>query len=398
MLRILLSTVIFPNRFEVNRGIYIKRLVSELAFQARLSIVVPVPYVPSFLRRSGRGFYAELGRKEQLDGLEVNYPRFVVIPKVFRFLHGPFLFLSVYRFYRRLVQRERPQILLGFWTFPDGFANVLMARIFGLPVVIGCLGSDVNQLTKPRIQRALIGWTLRNCDQVIAVSAALKEEIVMRLGVVPERVTVMPNGIEPGRFVPRDRDEMRRKLGLDPMARIAICVARLEPVKGVDMLIRAFCRIPDERCQLMVIGDGTEMESLKGLIEQAGAGERIRLLGAKPHGEIPDWINAADLLVLSSRTEGWPNVLMEAFSCGKPVAAFRVGGVPEIVNDPALGILVDAGDVEGLSRAIKEGLQRSWDATLIRRRVQGRSWAVVAEELHQILQQVLERRSSAPLS
>ncbi len=394
MLRVLLSTVIFPNRFETNRGIYIKKLISELAQRDRVTISVPIPYVPPFLKHSARGFYAKLERRERLDGLEVYYPRFVIIPKIFRFLHGPFLFLSVFPFYRRLVRRERPQILLGFWTFPDGFANVLMARILGLPVVIGCLGSDVNQLTRPRIQRALIAWALCNSDRVISVSGALKQEIVKRLGVPPEKVTVMPNGIETDRFEPLDRDEMRKKLGLEPAAKIAVCVARLEPVKGVDLLIRAFAEIPDEACRLVVVGDGGERKRLEGLVSELGVAGRVRLVGDKPHGEIPFWMNAADLLVLSSRTEGWPNVLMEAFSCGKPVVAFRVGGVPEIVNDSELGILVPPGDTERLARAIEEGLQRQWDPSIIRRRVAGRSWAVVAEELHQLLQDVVEQRSS----
>lgn len=392
MLRILLSTVIFPNRFEINRGIYIKKLITALAQRDRVSISVPIPYVPAFMKRSRRGFYVEIARTERLDGLEINYPRFVIIPGVLRFLHGPFLFVSVFPFYRRLIRETRPDILLGFWTFPDGFANVLMAKWFGLPVVIGCLGSDINQLTRPRIQRALIGWALRNCDQVLAVSEALKGEIVGRLGVVPERVTVLPNGIEVDRFIPQDRDAMRKSLGLNTSDRIAICVARLEPVKGVDLLIRAFARIQHKRERLVVIGDGSEMERLKALIAELGMSERVQLLGARPHEEISRWINAADLLVLSSRTEGWPNVLMEAFACGKPVAAFRVGGVAEIVNHPALGILADPGDLEGLARAIEEGLDRSWDPVFIRKRVEGRSWAVVADELHQELQRVLERR------
>jgi len=379
MLRILLSTVIFPNRFEINRGIYIKKLIAALAQRDRVSISVPIPYVPAFMKRLRRGFYAEIARTERLDGLEINYPRFVIIPGVLRFLHGPFLFVSVFPFYRRLIKEKRPDILLGFWTFPDGFANVLMAKWFG-------------QLTRPRIQRALIGWALRNCDQVLAVSEALKGEIVARLGVAPERVTVLPNGIEADRFIPQDRDAMRKSLGLSMSDRIAICVARLEPVKGVDLLIRAFARIQHERERLVVIGDGSEMERLKALIAELGVSERVQLLGAKPHEEISRWINAADLLVLSSRTEGWPNVLMEAFACGKPVAAFRVGGVAEIVNHPALGILAEPGDLEGLARAIEEGLDRSWDPVFIRKRVQGRSWAVVSDELHQELQRVLEHR------
>lgn len=389
-MKILLSTVIFPNRFETNRGVYIKKQAVELARNSRLSIIVPVPYFPRFLKSSSLDFYARIPREDTIEGLPVKYPRFFIIPKIFRFLHGPFLFLSVVRFYHRTVVGERPDVLLGFWTFPDGFANVLMARLFRLPVVIGCLGSDVNQLAKPFLQRKMISWTLRNCNQVIAVSEALKTEIVERLHVPPKRVTVIPNGIEEGKFLPQDRDKMRQLLGLDRERRIAVCVARLEPVKGVDILVRAFSRVRTEGKLLVVVGDGGEMPHLQALVEELGISDSVSLVGAKPHEEIPCWIGAADLVVLPSISEGWPNVLMEAFSCGKAVVASRVGGVPEIVNAPTLGILVPPGDEVDLAKGIEEGLERHWDPEIIRARVKGRGWDVVAQELRGELKKVVE--------
>ncbi|HHS83917.1 MAG TPA: glycosyltransferase family 4 protein [Gammaproteobacteria bacterium] len=390
-INILLSTVIFPNRFEINRGIYIKKQALELARRDRLTIVVPVPYLPSFLGSTPLGFYAKIPREDNIDGLQVHYPRFFIVPKVLRFLHGPFLFFSVCRFYYRVIRDEKPEILLGFWAFPDGFANVLVAKIFKLPVVIGCLGSDINQCTKTYLRRKMIGWTLRNCDQVLSVSEALKAEMVNRLNVSPQRVTVIPNGIEEEIFYPRDRNEMREVLGLEKQCQIAVCVARLEPVKGIDILVHAFARIRRDGRLLVIIGDGEEMSRMKSLVEELGLSRSVLLLGSKPHDEIPDWINAADLLILPSRTEGWPNTLMEAFSCGKPVVASRIGGVPEIINSPMLGIMTNPGDAEDLARGIEEGLARDWDAEVIRARVLGRSWAVVTDELRTELQQVLQR-------
>ncbi len=391
MIKILLSSVLFPNRFEINRGVCIKKQAVELARRDKVTILAPVPYLPSFLSNSTRGFYAKIPQEDQIDGLPVRYPRFFIIPKILRFLHGPFLFLSVFRYYHRVVKSEEPEILLGFWAFPDGFANVLMAKFFKLPVVIGCRGCDINKFTKPYIQRKLIGWALRNCDQVLSVSEALKTEIVNRLDVPPHQVTVIPNGIEEQRFYPQDRDEMREILGLAKGKKIAVCVARLDPIKGVDVLLRAFAQVDSSETQLVVVGDGDEKQHLENLIERLGLSNRALLVGSKPYDEIPQWINAADLLVLPSITEGWPNTLMEAFSCGKPVVASRVGGVPEIVNSPVLGIMVSPGNEDELARGIEEGLTRSWDSDAIRARVQGRSWAVVADELRSELNRVLQR-------
>ncbi len=391
MIKILLSTVIFPNRFEINRGVCIKKQAVELARSDIVTVLVPIPYLPSFLSGSARGFYAKIPREEAIGGLLVRYPRFFIIPKILRFLHGPFMFLSVYRYYRQIVKTEKPDILLGFWTFPDGFANVLIAKCFKLPVVIGCRGCDINKFTNPYLQRKLIGWALRNCDQVLSVSEALKTEIVNRLDVPSHRVTVIPNGIEEERFYPQDKNEMREMLGLKKGHHITLCVARLEPVKGVDVLVRAFAQLDGNGKQLIVVGDGNEMQTLAALVDELGVSDRVLLVGSKPYDEIPRWVNAADLLALPSITEGWPNTLMEAFSCGKPVVASRVGGVPEIVNSPRLGIMTRPGDVDDLASGLKEGQAREWDADTIQARVQGRSWAVVADELRAELKQVLNR-------
>ncbi len=304
------------------------------------------------------------------------------------------MFLSVYRFYRQVINRDKPDILLGFWSFPEGFANVLIAKCFKLPVVIGCRGSDINQLTKPCIQRKIISWTLGNCSRVLSVSEALKTEMTRKLGVPAERITVIPNGIEEDKFYPQEQGKVRETLGLNKRDRITVCVARLETVKGVDILVRAFAQVRCEGRLLVIIGDGEEMPRLKTLVEELGLSNHVLLPGSKPHDEIPLWVNAADLMVLPSLTEGWPNVLMEAFSCGKPVVASRVGGVPEIVNNPSLGIMTRPGDADDLAREINNALERQWDADIIRARVLGRSWATVAEELRCELTQILEGHKS----
>ncbi len=394
-IKILLSTSIFPNRFEINRGVYIKKQIQELALRNRVTIMAPVPYLPRFLKGGARGFYAEIPIMDHIDGLEIRHPRFFVIPKLLRFLHGPFMFLSLIGEYRRAVRRERPDVMLGFWAYPDGFATVLLARLFRLPVVVGVLGCDINQLTRPYLHRVMIRWALDNCDQVLSVSDALKRVMVERLGLSPRKVTVIPNGIQEGSFSPQERDRAREMLGLAREEQIALCVARLEPIKGVDVLLRAFARIQRSGRRLVVIGDGGEMPRLRALVEELDLAHRLQLVGARPHEEIPVWMNAADLLVLPSLNEGWPNVLMEAFACGRPVVASRVGGVPEIVCRPALGILTRPGDEEDLARGIEEGLERKWDRKTIRARVQGRSWAVVAGELQRELERVLERHRSA---
>src|SRR3546814_5870610 len=92
-------------------------------------------------------------------------------------------------------------------------------------------------------------------------------------------------------------------------------------------------------CRLAFVGDGPARSALARRRDEHGLGERVILAGARPHAELPTWMQAADLLCLPSHSEGVPNVVLEAMSCGLPVVATRVGGIPEVLPDLA-GILV----------------------------------------------------------
>ena len=385
---ILLSTIIFPNRFEVTRGVYIQKIAQGLKKLSNLSISVPIPYIPQFINLQNYKFYKRIPKIDTLDNLKVFHPRYFIIPKIFRFLHGPFLFASTYFFYRKLIFKTKPDILLGFWTFPDGFANVLLARTHSIPVVIGCLGSDINHLTKNYIQRKFITWSLHNCNKVLSVSEALKENIA-KLGIPKSEIIVIPNGIEADKFYPIDKSETRKKVSISSTSKIILCVSRLSHEKGIDVLLKSFKILPKKNVNLLIIGDGSERDNLTSLSKQLEIDDKVSFLGTINHAEIPLWINSADLMVLPSRTEGWPNVIMEAFSCGIPVVATNVGGVPEIITSRDLGIIVPAEMPEKMAEAMQHGLEKKWNSEIIRNLVKGRSWFTVAQETNKVLEDIV---------
>ncbi len=130
------------------------------------------------------------------------------------------------------------------------------------------------------------------------------------------------------------------------------------PVKGLDILIEAFARSSRARRAPftgLLIGEGPLRSSLEAQIARLGLGGRVRLLGPRPHHQLPDWYRAADLFVLPSRSEGVPIVLLESAACGTPFVASRVGGIPEIAH-LITSRLVAAGDAGALARAIRPGL------------------------------------------
>jgi len=263
-------------------------------------------------------------------------------------------------------------LILATWVYPDGFGSLIAAKLLKVPIVVSGHGSDINIYSKYFLRRRIIAYTLKNCQQVIAVSNALKEKMIS-IGTPEERIQVLLNGVDAGLFKPMDRDKCRAKLGLPHDKKIVLYVGNLEHVKGVDILAQAALDFP-QNAILIMVGSGKLKPRLK-------LTNHMKLVGVRPHDEIPLWMNAADVFCLPSRNEGCPNVLLEALACGTPVIASRTGGIPEIIHSESLGILIFPGDSVALSCAVKEALSREWDRDMLRRSVSGYSWKDNAEKL-----------------
>lgn len=379
-LRVLVSSGIFPNRVLVNRGIYNLKAADALARYCDVRVVAPIPYLPSFLRAPGYEWYAQVPRKDDVAGFAVEYPRYLVTPKVGRSLHGFLLYASLRRFYRDVLRRFAPDVILGYFAYPYGFANVLWGRAARIPVVTFCRGSDIHSIAQKRSQARLIRWALQHSAKVFAVSEALKADVVA-LGVAPAHVVVIRNGIEIERFARIARDVARERVGLPARGRVIVCVSRLSHEKGVDVLIDAAALLQTRDARVVIVGDGPEEAALKERAQRLGVSERVVFAGAKSHADVPTWIAAADLAVLSSRKEGYPNALVEYLACGRPAVATRVGGVPEILVSPALGEMVESENAPALARALDEALARTWDEDAIALAGRARDWDAVAREM-----------------
>jgi teichuronic acid biosynthesis glycosyltransferase TuaC len=222
---------------------------------------------------------------------------------------------------------------------------------------------------------------------VLTVSEDLRSAAISQ-GASPERVRTIPNGCDRTIFYPRDRSVCRAKLGINSEARLVLFVGWLAPLKGLPELVAAFSQVRREfvNAELVCIGEGP----LKQMLCATAPGDGVRALGAKTSVEIADWLGACDMLCLPSRSEGCPNVVVEALASGRPVIATRVGGIPELVDDRS-GILVPFGDSSKLASAICEGLKRKWDEDGIASR-KTRSWDDVADETYAVCLEVLAER------
>jgi len=386
-MRALIITNLFPNRVEPGRGVFNQQQFAELAKRCDLTVVAPVPWFPrsGWLRRLSPRWsrFAQVPDAETVGGLPVRHPRYVVIPNAARALYGWLFFLGIRRTVQRL-HREAPcDVILATWAYPDVFGAALLARLLQRPLVAKVHGSDIHLFARGPIRRRMITWALRQADAVVAVSEPLREALV-RLGVEPSRIALIPNGVDRERFRSKDRREARQALGLPPEGRRVVFVGNLERVKGPDLLLEAMRQLPNDVC-VSFVGDGMLQEELMRMAQADGLNGRVQFAGRRPHADIPLWLCAADVMCLPSRSEGCPNIVLEALACGRPVVATAVGAIPELLRSGECGIVVPPQQPEALAEALASSLEESWSPEQIRRAVMANGWGESAGRVAKLL-------------
>jgi teichuronic acid biosynthesis glycosyltransferase TuaC len=386
-MRVLVFTSLFPNLRRPDFGIFICQRTAHLARRPGnfVRVVAPVPYFPGWFRSSRWSQYGALPRQQEIHGLTVFNPRYPLLPGLMP-LHGVLMFLGSCRLVSKLQRQHRFDCIDAHYVYPDGFAAVLIGKVLRLPVVLSARGTDINVFPSFTSIRPMIRWSLNNAAGVVAVSDALRVAIT-DLGVPAEKIRTIPNGIDAERFHPIAQPEGRSALGLPTdSGKVLVSVGSLTEGKNHLSLLSAFARLlpelPDAR--LFIIGEGPLRPLLEQKIRALQLGENARLVGARRNQELALWFSAADISVLVSTREGWPNVVMESIACGTPVVATRVGGVPEIINSPDLGMLTDQ-DVDAIALTLRAALAKTWDRAAVARHGQLRSWDVVAGEVEQYL-------------
>jgi teichuronic acid biosynthesis glycosyltransferase TuaC len=388
--RIAIVTPILPVPHDPTRGRFIYEIARSISRLTPTRVFFQQQRYPSLRLLQPRSYqYGVVGDEYRIDGLEVEAYSYPGLPLLSRPCNSR---ISS----RALIPRLRsfaPDLILAYWVVPDGHAATIAARALSVPAVIGALGSDIY------VRDWLNGWftrrTLRSAEAVIAVAEQMRTAIVARYGAQPEQVHTIVNGFNTEVFYARSQQQMRLQLGLPVEARLIVYVGRLVQTKGLNELMAAFTAMAAGRSdlQLAFVGQGALRAELLEAARASGLDRRIHLPGGLTPDAVAQWIGASDLLCLPSWSEGYPNVLVEAIACGRPVVATNVGGTAEIVT-PDNGLLVPARDPQRLREALSEALDRTWDHAAIAAAMR-RTWDDVARETLDVCKQVLRSRQAS---
>ncbi len=377
-IRLLTFSTLFPNNARPNHGVFVENRLRHLiaSGEASSEVIAPVPWFPSAHPRFGDwAVNARVLPAETRHGISIRHPRYLVIPKFGMSLAPVLLYRAMVPVLARLIAaqpRTGPPIdaIDAHYVYPDGVAAVWLGQRFGLPVVVTARGTDVSLIPHFSRPRRMIQQAIAGAAAMIAVSAALKQALV-EIGAPGEKVTVLRNGVETELFCPpADREAARAILGLTRLTLIS--VGLLIERKGHHRTIEAMTRLPE--FDLIIVGEGPERERLTALVAGLGLGDRVRLLGSRPHAELPALYGAADASVLSSSREGWANVLLESMACGTPVVASPIWGNPEVVRTRAAGIITRENSPDGIVEGVRQLFATPPDRAATRAYAEPFSW------------------------
>jgi glycosyltransferase involved in cell wall biosynthesis len=258
------------------------------------------------------------------------------------------------------LHREQPiDAVLSYWVHPDGDAGLQAAQFCRVPSAVIVGGSDVLIMPKSPRRRREIQRVLRETDIVLTVSDGLRQAVI-DLGIDPSKVHTAYQGMETRAFHRGSQSAAREKLKLPAHAKVLVWVGRMVDVKRLDLLIEAFRSVAAARPQAMLclIGSGPLLEECRERVEEADLEERVRFVGSVTPEQLGDWYRAADRTVLSSDSEGLPNVLRESLACGTPYITTDVGNIREI-DQGRFGRFVPRRDVKQLSAEIIAALDET---------------------------------------
>jgi len=254
-------------------------------------------------------------------------------------------------------------------------------------------------------------------DQIIAATQAEKSQLEFLYGVKPQKITVIPPGVNASRFYPIPPDEAKDVIGVPRDNAMLLFVGRIEALKGIDILLQAIALMKQQGTferhphHLVIIGgdpDGislpptAEMARIKALSKELGIGDLVIFLGKRDQETLPYYYSAAEALIMPSHYESFGMVALEAMACGTPVVASQIGGLAFLVQDGLTGYVVPYGEADLLAEKLtllikKPELRRQMGINAAEYALNYR-WEIITDQIVEVYNRLLLPDQSAPIS
>ncbi|MDZ7345055.1 MAG: glycosyltransferase [candidate division KSB1 bacterium] len=267
----------------------------------------------------------------------------------------------------RLMRQRRIDVVQTTLLWAD-LVGCIAAGLAGVPAILSweTVSHEGDPFHNNFQRRFGYRLAMKFADVIVPVSEEIKRSLMRRRYISHRKIRVVYYGVDLKKFYPNGRDAAlakRQEFGAGPDDIVIGVFARLEPPKGHRFLLEALPEVVKRYPQVRVIlvGDGALRPTLEAKIRELRLAEHVALLGMRK--DMNDLLNAVDLFVLPSISEGLPNVILEAMACQKPVIATAVGGIPEVVQHRENGYLVSPGDAHALQEILLQSLheRHNWD-------------------------------------
>ncbi|MSU54445.1 MAG: glycosyltransferase family 1 protein [Candidatus Staskawiczbacteria bacterium] len=268
-------------------------------------------------------------------------------------------------------------------------ANLFLKK----PYVVWGQGSDIYLPWK--FKKIISAMIFSRASAIVALTLHMKNSIPKKY---QHNVVIIPFGIDHQAFKGLSQEFARQQLAIAPAEKIILFVGDLKTVKGVEYLIQALPIIKNTipGVRLMLAGDGPERQALESLAKNNNVEKQAHFMGSTSHDKVIEYMAAADMLALSSLSEGLPNVLLEAMACGTPIVTTNVRGIPEIIQDGINGFLVEPKRPEQIAQQVirlfsDNDLQKRISANN-REQAKQYSWEIAADKFIELYSGIVNKK------
>ena len=325
--RLLFISTIFPSVLANRHATYNLQALNSLQQFFDIDVINPIPWHLQI--KDG------ITSKYSLNGLKIYHPTYWYPPGLVRNLYGLFYFLSIKLCVVKIFKEKRPDVVLSSWLYPDGWAACKFANLYGIPLILHAIGTDVNRLEKKSAVANKTIQAVSLSNRTLCVSNALRDKLI-DIGADSSKIYVLNTGVDRDIFFRIDKDTIRKELGYTSSEKLILFAGNLIETKGLIELVEAFSNIIKNNyffdVKLIIAGTGNYESTLIEKLKALGIFNRTVFMGSCALLEVAKLMNAADVVCLPSYSEGLPNVILEALCCNAKVVSTEVGGIPELAQ------------------------------------------------------------------